>query len=92
MQRPPSTNLIYVSSLINHGRKVWVANMIDKLFLPFEAKLIKAIPLEDKLMWTREKHKYYSLRSTYLFNYGTIQEGRIIIILCQYTMEEVMEN
>ena len=45
-----------VSELIDPASASWKSNVIDTLFLPHEAKIIKSIPLsvrlpEDKLIW-----------------------------------------
>ena len=45
--------------------------LIDTIFYPFEASIIKAIPLsfrrpDDSLIWTRNKSGTFTLRSAYL--------------------------
>ena len=44
--------------------------LIDTIFYPFEASIIKAIPLspqrpEDSLVWTRNRSSTFSVRSAY---------------------------
>ena len=48
----------------------WKTMLIDTIFYPFEALLIKAIPLsprrhEDSLVWTRNRSGAFSVRSAY---------------------------
>ena len=45
-----------VSEIISHNKAAWKTQVIDAIFLPHEAELIKSIPLssrlpEDKLVW-----------------------------------------
>ncbi|KAL0017100.1 hypothetical protein SO802_004169 [Lithocarpus litseifolius] len=50
-----------VCDLIDHKLHEWKAEMIDQAFLPYDAKIIKCIPLsihesQDKQVWLPSKH------------------------------------
>ena len=58
--------------LINEATRTWNENIIDGLFVPDEAVLIKKIPLskhptEDKLYWPWTQNGQYSCKSGYRF-------------------------
>ena len=57
-----------VSDLIDSSSASWKVSVIDVLFLPHEAELIKSIPLsprlpEDKLIWALSSNGQFSVRS-----------------------------
>nr|POF00563.1 putative ribonuclease h protein [Quercus suber] len=59
-----------VSVLIDQDRKCWNVRVIDNIFLPFEASLIKAIPFshancEDLLFWLWNPNGIFSVKSGY---------------------------
>ena len=59
-----------VSSLIQHSSGTWNSTLIDQIFLPSDAELIKSIPLsmrarDDAVVWSREKNGHYSVRCAY---------------------------
>ena len=59
-----------VSSLIQQSSKTWNATLIDQIFLPSDAELIKSIPLsvrvrDDAVVWSRERNGKYIVRSAY---------------------------
>ena len=59
-----------VSVLIDHNKNSWIDEVVDHIFLPHEASLIKAIPLsidvcEDNLFWCRNNNGIYSVKSGY---------------------------
>ena len=59
-----------VSSLIQHSSGTWNAALIDQIFLPNEAELIKSIPLsirdrDDAVVWSREQNGKFTVRSAY---------------------------
>ena len=61
-----------VEVLINEATRTWNENIIDGLFVPDEAALIKKIPLskhptEDKLYWPWTQNGQYSCKSGYRF-------------------------
>ena len=61
-----------VEVLINEATRTWNENIIDGLFVPDEAVLIKKIPLskhptEDKLYWPWIQNGQYSCKSEYRF-------------------------
>ena len=63
-----------VDSLINSATGWWNINLIDLCFYPFEAKLIKSLPLcstpqPDTLVWRSEKLGSYSVKSGYKLLY-----------------------
>lgn len=56
--------------LIDHEKRCWIKDVIDNIFLPHEATLIKSIPLsledcEDKLFWPWSSNGVYSVKSGY---------------------------
>jgi len=58
------------SELINLDTASWKSEIIDALFLPFEANIIKSIPLSsrlpvDKQLWAKSSNGLFSMRSTY---------------------------
>lgn len=61
-----------VEVLINEGSQTWNEQLIDRLFVPEEAALIKKIPLsrhsiDDKLFWPWTQSGKYSCKSGYRF-------------------------
>ena len=59
-----------VSSLIQHSSGTCNAALIDQIFLPNEAELIKSIPLsirdrDDAVVWSREQNGKFTVRSAY---------------------------
>ena len=59
-----------VSELISHDVAAWKTQVIDTIFLPNEAKLIKSIPLssrlpEDKLVWVATPNGLFTVWSAY---------------------------
>ena len=59
-----------VSDLIDSSSASWKVSVIDVLFLPHEAELIKSIPLssrlpKDKLIWALSPNGQFSVRSAF---------------------------
>lgn len=59
-----------VSSLLNPYRAGWNAQLVDAMFLPFEAQRIKVVPIcvtnqEDCMSWTKCRTGLYSVKSRY---------------------------
>ena len=71
----PGPNLLVLSTvneLIIEPQMVWDHSLIDNLFLPYDAKAIKHIPLSkhkhaDKITWPGNMNGEYSVRSGYSF-------------------------
>ncbi|XP_075655175.1 uncharacterized protein LOC142625389 [Castanea sativa] len=64
---PPSAT---VSTLIDHDLRGWRASEIDRNFLPFEATIIKAIPLclfvsANSIHWPKTLDRIYSVKFGY---------------------------
>lgn len=60
-----------VIELINPETTSWKADVIDYLFLPFEADIIKSIPIScrlptDKQLWAKIVNGNFSVRSAYV--------------------------
>ncbi|KAK9998718.1 hypothetical protein SO802_018321 [Lithocarpus litseifolius] len=65
-------SLDVVQDLFIPGTKTWDSEIIDRLFLPWEAECIKSIPLSDHqhsdlLIWHYTPDGCYSVRSAYRF-------------------------
>lgn len=61
-----------VSALFNPDSRCWDSELLDGLFVPHEASMIKSIPIgqsnvEDKLFWPFVKSGVYSVKSGYQF-------------------------
>ena len=59
-----------VSELISQDSGAWKHQVLDVIFLPHEAELIKSIPLsaqlpEDKLIWAGNNNGKFSVKSAY---------------------------
>ena len=60
-----------VSELISHELATWKNPVIDAIFLPHKAKLIKSIPLtshllDDKLVWATTSNDLFTIWSAYM--------------------------
>ena len=59
-----------VQKLIDTSKVSWNKSIVDALFLPHEAEVIKGIPVssrlpEGKLIWTKTQNGIFSVRSAY---------------------------
>ena len=59
-----------VGELINNKEASWKVEVVDALFLPHDAEVIKAIPIssnlpEDKLIWTWSNNEVFSVKNAY---------------------------
>ena len=59
-----------VQYLINATTAEWKATVIDTLFLPHEAEVIKSIPISsrlppDKIIWTKTRNGLFIVRNAY---------------------------
>ena len=59
-----------VCDIIDQDSLTWRAGLIDQIFLPYEAKLIKGIPLSsqgvsDKQVWLPSNNGEFTTRSAY---------------------------
>lgn len=59
-----------VSELIDYSTASWKSSILDALFLPHKAKLIKVIPLSshlpaDRLIWAEASNGKFSVKSAY---------------------------
>ena len=59
-----------VDQLIDSDSRLWNTSLVDSIFLPFEAQLIKSIPVchsaqEDFLFWPHSRTGMYQVRSGY---------------------------
>ena len=60
----------WVQELINEATAEWKSSVIDALFLPHEADIIKSIPISsrlppDKLIWTETRNGLFTVRNAY---------------------------
>lgn len=70
--KPPNIDVKFVSDLINFDIGDWNINLINELFLPFEALQIVQIPLsntqpDDTFLWGANKQCLFSVKSAYTF-------------------------
>ena len=70
MSPRPDANLDKVSDLLLHNPKQWNLDLIDKVFYPWEANVIKGIyvsedSIEDKLIWPLTPSGDYFVKSAY---------------------------
>jgi hypothetical protein len=71
----PGPNILLhctVNQLITKPQMIWDHPLIDSLFIPYDAKAIKQIPLSnqdhvDKLTWPGNTNGEYSVQSGYRF-------------------------
>ena len=59
-----------VGELINKEEALWKADAVDALFVPHEAKVIKAIPIsshlpEDKMIWAWSNNGVFLVKNAY---------------------------
>lgn len=59
-----------VSEVIDPELASWKDGALDAVFLPYEAKLIKSVPIslqlpKDKLIWALSSNGVFSVRSAY---------------------------
>nr|POF06548.1 hypothetical protein CFP56_49063 [Quercus suber] len=59
-----------VADLIDHELHCWKSDQVDAIFIPMEAKVIKAIPLslmdtQDWLYWPKNRNGVYSIKFGY---------------------------
>ena len=59
-----------VAELINHEQGRWNFELIDQVFMPSDAEIIKQIPLssrrpQDKLIWAGNRRGVFSVKSAY---------------------------
>lgn len=71
-----------VNELISQDFAYWKTQVIDAVFLPREADMIKSIPLslqllEDKLIWVENANGKFSVRSAYRFAMESSQPHNI---------------
>ena len=64
------SRLSLVSALIEGPQQRWSDKLIDDIFHPREAAIIKSIPLSDspspdQLIWTRTNNSIFSVKSAY---------------------------
>ena len=61
-----------MDSLIDPIKRKWIPKLVDGLFVPKDAEIIKKIPLsraalEDKLYWPYSSNRGYTYKSGYIF-------------------------
>ena len=62
---------VFVSDLMNEGKDGWNLQLVNDLFLPFEAQQIAQIPISsnhrDKFLWWENKNGEFTVKSVYRF-------------------------
>lgn len=66
-----------IDKLFNTGCHSWNCNLINELFIPEEARLIKEIPLglvdrKDQIVWNYTHNGLHSIRSAYHLHKTTL--------------------
>ena len=79
-----------VAKLLEPGEGGWNEQLLDDIFLPFEAQRIKSIPLcvtdqEDCLFWSRCRSGSYSVK----FGYQLLCETKMISLLSSSNLEVI---
>ena len=67
-----------VSTLIDYENKRWKSEVVQAMFLPFEAEKILNIPLsynlpKDKLIWVGNRKGEFTVKSAYYIALGVIE-------------------
>ena len=83
-----------VSPLIEGPQQRWSDKLIDDIFHPREAAIIKSIPLSDspspdQLIWTRTNNSIFSVKSAY---HLLVEESRQGSTSCSDTGCEILEG
>ena len=76
------SSLQMVRDLFLPGSRIWNEELIDQCFYPWEAEIIKGIPISkyaavDALIWPQSSNREYTVRSAYKLLARLQRQGQV---------------